>query len=58
MNRNSLRAVVFVSILTALVLSINLVVGAQDKPMHDHADMAKKEMAKSSSQAMMTAKLV
>jgi putative membrane protein len=30
MNRNSLRAVIFVSILTALVLSINLVVGAQE----------------------------
>lgn len=41
-----------------MVLGINLVVGAQEKPTHDHSDMTKKEMAKSSSQATMTAKLV
>jgi hypothetical protein len=50
MNRINLKAVVFVSILIALVLGINFVVGAQDKPMPsgmDHHNMAK-----------MTAKLV
>ncbi|HEX5736757.1 MAG TPA: hypothetical protein VF131_28255 [Blastocatellia bacterium] len=59
MNRTSFRAVVFVTILTALVLSINLVVGAQDKPQHDHSAMAKQEMAKAQAgTATMTAKLV
>ena len=57
MNRINLKAVVFVSILTMLVLGINLVVGAQDKskPAHmDHQGMAKAN----SSGATMTAKLV
>ena len=59
MNRTGFRAVVFVSVLTMLILGINLVVGAQEKPKHDHSDMAKQEMAKSKmSDATMTAKLV
>lgn len=59
MSRTNLKAVVFVTILTALVLSINLVVGAQDKPQHDHSDMPKQEMAKAKTgDAVMTAKLV
>lgn len=59
MNRTSLKALVFVSVLTMLIFGINLVVGAQDKPQHDHSDKAKQEMAKTKmSDAAMTAKLV
>lgn len=53
MNRINLKAVVFVSILTLLVLGINFVVGAQDKPM-DHHSMPKA----TSNGVAMTAKLV
>ena len=58
MSRTNLKAVVFVTILTALVLSINLVVGAQEKPQHDHSDMPKQEMKAKAGDASMTAKLV
>ena len=57
MNRTNLKAVVFVSVLIAIVLGINFVVGAQDtsKPAHmDHQNMAKATPAG----VAMTAKLV
>jgi hypothetical protein len=59
MNRNSLKAVVFVSILFALVLSINFVVGAQDKSKSEHSGMDHKNMQKATASGVsMTAKLV
>ena len=59
MNRINLKAVVFVSILTMLVLGINLVVGAQDKPKTAHTDMDHQTMQKATSGSVaMTAKLV